>query len=287
MRRPHAEPSTASRRDILMPFQTTSEPLTLTPVVAVEFAGQLLISSREVNPCVNGINPFAPRHEISICLIISKPGFPPTIQPLCLNRLDDDFTIRVDPPNVGGSGVTAYAPTPEPFDPADQNNDIHDLRWAIDMNKLHAPDVLKTIPAGVMPGITLSDGVLYTIDKIEVLLACGGGQANQTTIAASIGAALSLAGAQQVILDWDEPAGPQTLALPRKTDPPNTTYIVSIINDPPFGTPRHDELAHYYNVLQKEDGSSLSRKCEIAVPPPDAPGPEMTDEIPCMPVIGP
>jgi hypothetical protein len=273
-----------------MPFPTTTAALPFTPVVAVEFAGQLLISSSEVNPCVIGINHFAPRHEISICLIVSKPGMPPTMQPLCLNKLEENFSISLDPPNPGG-GVSAYAPTPEPFRRDDPNNDEHDLRWAIDMNKLHDPDKLSTNDEGVKPCVTLSDGVLYTIDRtdpdvLQIELVCGSTTTDLVSIASNIGAIVPLTGRRKVVLAWSEPAGDQEVRLPRENDPPGTTYVISVINEPPFGTPPDNELAHYYNVLQKDDGSSIpsNRKCALLVNPSTL---LMTDEIPCMPVIGP
>ncbi|MFL6228576.1 MAG: hypothetical protein ACJ741_07325 [Pyrinomonadaceae bacterium] len=274
-----------------MPFKPTPAPLPVSPV-CVQFAGQLLISSERVSPCEIAVNHFAPLHELSLNLIVCKPGRPPTIQPLCLNRLEGDFTISVDPPyDVGG--VTAYEPTPEPFRRDDPNNDPQDLRWAIDMGKMHAPDRLATNDAGVRPCVTLSDGVLYSIDiinreKMSVELACGSTTTDLVSMAESIGAVIPLEEKRQVVLAWDEPAGRQMVRLPRENDPAGTTYVVTVVNDPPYGTPPDDELGHYYNVLQRADGSTIptDQRCQLIVSKKGT-GIEKTDEIPCMPVLAP
>jgi hypothetical protein len=202
-----------------------------------------------------------------------------------------DMSIGIDPPT--NTGILAYEPGSTTFDRKSKTNKDEDFRWKVDMNDpdyFHNEKLAMFLP-GVKPCIYLNDGVLHTAvltGEISAQAIPPGGGAHKPLVrlASVIGAAIETNERQRVLLDWG--TGETPLILPRLVDPPDTTYVISVRNEPlaisPTPDKSHDELEHYYEVLRKhQDGSALPKaeRFMLAIS-------RGTDEIPCMPaVLGP
>jgi hypothetical protein len=276
------------------PFKKWSGQLPTLPTVKVVFSGLLLIRAGANNSCDIGVHRWAdtPPHTLRIALTIMKPGEDP-IEFLYFSGLLDKnpFSITVTPPS--GDGISAYLPSPTPFKRDEPANQKEDLRWALNVNWLHPNDV-EVVPDGITPGITLNEGVLYSYfrtakddPKLELR---GPKNYDLPSIGSKVGAAIPLTGSGQVILKWSEHGIPQNRALPRQGDPLGTRYIISISNEPTSsGAAGHDELEQYYKVLQKKSTGTQfppNEKHTLKVIPKQTPLLK-TDEIPCMPILGP
>jgi hypothetical protein len=291
-----------------MPLRTTPTPPPLLPTVTVLFIGQLLIDSSGATPCNIRVNYKADVHDLSISLIVTEPGKSPSSIILHHGKLQrENFSVKVISatyPNGVPGGVTAYHPgTPNPADELDFSR-------ALSLSLMHQPGSVIVNTGLAEPGIALYNGVLYTHkktgDALDIALLCGSSTKTLNGIAARIAAALPLAAGQQVSLDWYDSGKPLKKLLPREGDDPGTTYVVSIINEPPQGAPTpHDEMEQYYKVLLKADGSAIGdgEKCQLNVSKhlkanessagksrlvePEVKERRMTDEIPCMPLLVP
>jgi hypothetical protein len=97
-----------------------------------------------------------------------------------------------------------------------------------------------------------------------------------------LAAAINLPTGSNVVLSWHELGEPRNFTLPRPGDPADTTYTITLLNDPPTnGATSHDELALYYRVLELNGALipiSSRRRLATSYDP-------TTDEIPCMPVV--
>jgi hypothetical protein len=277
-----------------MPFDRSTVPLPTSPDVTVELTGLLLfMPANNSSSCAIGVHRTAPDHKLEIALVVCEPGKPPCLVPLHSGNLESEpFSIRVTPDS---HRVSAWKPTLLPFDRANPANDETDLQWAVDINQMH-PEGLNCI--NVHPCVTIYDGIFYTRkkskeEKVDVDLVRGTSHTNLHSIAGTIGVAITLSGQSKVLLDWRNSAGPQTENLPREGDLPGTTYVLSIRNvpPPPATTPGHNEMAHYYEVLRRLDGSEVPAEqkfdLNVTLKPVEEtrPGIRKTDEIPCMPTI--
>ena len=266
-----------------MPFTRTTNPPSTNAKVTVEFAGLMSLEAGENNSCIVGVHRWTYTHTFQATLIVCKPDRPPSLVRLFTGPLTGAFLIRLDPdPNQGS--FRAFAPTDDPFvRSAAANNHDFDYRWAINMREYHTETQTND---GASPGGTLMTGVLYTPTLTRPgmnpqLVRAGSNPRELYRISADLAAAIETPDGTQVWLQWRELGETKHLTLPRAYDPEGTTYIVSLLNDPPIGTPvAHDEIELYYKILETN-----------AEPIPDDEQWrleyvhfEKTDEIPCMPI---
>ena len=267
-----------------MPFSTTATTPDTNARVTVKFAGLMLLKPNASNGCDIGIHRRSDTHTLQVIVVVSRPDRPPTLIRLVTGPLNQPFAINVTPDP--GTGVRAFERGPEPFDRSSTRNSDLDFRWAIDMQEYH-PGV--DFNDGARPIATLNAGTLYTpnLTRVELSpeLVRGTTRKQLHRFSADLAAAIDLPGAMnRVELSWRVESGERrTLNLPRRNDPRGTTYTVTFLNDPPvINAAAHDELAHYYDVLEVK-GSEI--------PPDDrfsmaiTLGDPTTDEIPCMPVV--
>jgi hypothetical protein len=274
-----------------MPFTKTTAPLPTSASVTVKFFGLMFIRpSNDSSFCDIAVlhSSSAPNHKLEIELMVEDPAAPQPPNPILLHAgpiTGKPFTIRVDPQTH--AGVFAYKPTPPPFFRDNPGNNELDFQWTIDINELH-PDGLSVKDAEVHPGITMTDGIFYSLKTTEettvkIILIRGMQKIDLHRIAGSIAAVIPFTGRNQAVLEWCENGLAKTLNLPRSGDPPNTSYSVLVRNLPPPKTPFHDELASYYNALTRFDGNPIPPELRYTLPISG----ETSDEIPCMPVGGP
>lgn len=264
-----------------MPFTPTTSPPSTNSLVTVEFAGQMLLSSGAGNSCNIGINHWTLTHMFQVMLIVNKPNRPSTLVRLIAGPLTGALAIRLEPAPMQDD-FQVFAATTAAFDRFDSNNNELDYRWRINLRERH-PNA--DINDGARPLVTLSTGVLYTpnltrlglnprLTKRDVTISLN-------RIAGDLAAAIQPPANTSVKLEWSEFGVPRSLTLPRRYDPPNTIYTVSLINEPPmYSAPEHNELDLYYRVLAQGG---------VSIPYPDRwrleyDYAEKTDEIPCMPV---
>src|ERR1041384_441891 len=269
---------------------TTTQPLTAIAKVTVRFSGLLMLKPDPVNHCEIGINRFTRDHLFQIILIVRKPQRPPSLIRLVTGPLTRQFEITLRDSNTGlprNTVVQAFTPIPGPFIRSNPGNNELDFRWALDLRETHAGIDFND---GALPVARLSVGTLYTTSLTSTSLNLELRQQPGTSpgirldrIAGDLAAAINTLPANTTLeLTWDELGEPRKLSLPRRTDPPDTTYTISLLNDPPvMSSANHDELPLYYKVLQV--GGRLipigSRRLLHFTLPPG------TDEIPCMPII--
>jgi hypothetical protein len=251
----------------------------------VEFAGLLLLRPRANNTCEIGIHRWTATHMFQVMLIVNKPNRPSTLVRLIAGPLTGPLAIGLDPSPTSGD-FQAFAPTPPPFVPTPNPSDniARDYRWAINM---YALNPYADYSDGARPVATLSTGVLYTANltpqDLEPKLIRGIlPPIPLYHISADLAAAIQPPANTNVKLEWSEFGESKSLVLPRRHDPPNTTYTISLINEPPMSsTPEHDELGLYYKVLVA-NGAPIPIlehwRLQYAYS-------ERTDEIPCMPVL--
>ena len=265
-----------------MPFTPTDIPPSTSPLVTMEFAGQMLLSPGADNTCNIGVNRWTLTHTFQVMLIVNKPNRPSTLVRLIAGPLTGALTIRLEPAPTHGD-FKVFAATPDPFDRFDIHNNELDYRWRINLRERHPG---ADINDGARPLVTLSTGVLFTPNLTPLWLKPRLTKDTVTIslnrIAADLAAAIQPPANTGVKLDWSEFGVPQSLTLPRRYDPPYTTYTVSLINEPPMSSvPEHNELDLYYRVLTLGG---------VPIPYPDHwrleydDHDEKTDEIPCMPV---
>src|SRR5688572_28454179 len=143
-----------------MPFQTTVTEPRMNPLVAVTFAGLMVLRPGPNNTCEVGIHRVNTSHEIRVTLIIRKPHRQPTLLSLLQGPLEAPVLIShlPDPDPLMGR-FSVFAPTPEPFKRDDPTNNEFDYRWAVNVAQRH-PGV--DLNAGAQPLVTLKTGILYT-----------------------------------------------------------------------------------------------------------------------------
>ena len=264
-----------------MPYRTTTTPPSTNAKVTVKFAGLLLLKPGATNGCEIGIHRFSNIHTFQIMLIVNKPQRPSTLIRLLNGPLTRPLAISVIPDP--GTGVQAFAPTPEPFVRNNATNDVLDYRWALNLRKLHPTADFND---GARPVALLNAGVIYTPNLTNPGFAPELVQGTTTTplyrLAADLAAAIDLTAGSLVALSWFELGDPQTLILPRPSDPPDTTYTISLLNDPPIiSPPAHDELALYYKVLEV-NGAPIPNSARSSL---NFNYDSNTDEIPCLSVL--
>lgn len=266
-----------------MPFNTTTNAPATNAKVTVKFAGLMLLKPNENNGgCDIGIHRLSETHALQVILVVSKPDRPPTLIRLVSGALTQPFAINVTPDP--GTGVRTFARGPEPFDRSSTRNNELDFRWAINMQQLHEG---ADFNGGARPVATLNAGTLYTsnLTLVELTpeLVNGTKRTSLPRFAADLAAAIDLPVAGTVELSWNVDGGERrVLSLPRRNDPPRTTYTVTLLNDPPVVNAfAHDELSQYYQVLEVA-GQPIPADQQYRIAYNGDPN---TDEIPCMPVV--
>ena len=267
-----------------MSFTTTRDIPATNAGVTVKFAGLMLLKPNENNGgCDIGIHRLSETHALQVIVVVSKPDRPPSLIRLVTGTLTQPFAINVTPDP--GTGVQVFARGADPFDRTKNNNEL-DFRWAINMQQLHQD---ADFNGGARPVATLNAGTLYTsnLTPVELTpeLVNGVTRTPLPRFSADLAAAIDLSNATTVELSWNLDSGERrTLRLPRPNDPPRTTYTVTLLNDPPAPITSifsHDELAHYYEVLEV-NGQPIPGTNQYRISYNGSP---TTDEIPCMPVV--
>ena len=274
-----------------MPFQTTANAPCAKSKVTVVFSGLMVLRPGPDNSCEIGIHRFSTSHQAQVLLMVNKPNKPPMVLPLLKGPLTDDFSIGLqngDAPVPGDFIV--FAPSAEPFDRFNGDNDERDYRWAVNFKdpELH-PNV--TINAGAQPMVKLTTGVLFTPHltreglgprllredpPLEIPL---------NRIAASMAVAINPAAGAKVHLRWSDLGDPFERFLPRDIDEgePDITYTVFVLNDPPGLTAvTHDEMDLYYKVLEDQNVNSLVNQENRFILDFEHIDNTRTDEIPCL-----
>lgn len=268
-----------------MSFITTNVEPSTNPSVTVKFAGLMLLKSPTGNTCEVGVHRFSAFHTFQAMLVVNKPDKPLTLIRLISGPLTAPLSIDVLP--APPAGFLAFAR--DPFNRADSlTSHQFDYRWAFNARSVHPGADFNN---GARPIATLNAGILYasnlTLEDLTPELhpkpPATGAVTSLHRVAADLAVAIDLPaeGGSVVMLSWHELGVPQTLELPRDTDPDGTTYTISLMNDPPISDPFfHDELDLYYKVLEV-GGLPIqpSQRFELRIPYPSK-----TDEIPCLPI---
>jgi len=277
------------------PFLPTSEPLIRQPPVTIEFSGQMLLhpglaDTAARRTCEIAVNRFAPGHTLHATLIVKAPNQAAELVPLFAGPLTDDFLIQLKQGDVPvHPNFTVCAPTPDPFvrSPSEPNFEF-DYRWALNLRhpQVH-PNAVRG--RGAEPIVKLNTGILYSPrltrnglnpTLLRDLPAGGTEVIPLYQIAPELAVSIVPPANTKVSLEWRYLGDEIKESLPRATDPTGTMYTVSFVNDPPFGSPDHEELSLYYRVL--EDGGN-------PIPGPrwrlEYSGAISTDLIPCSPGV--
>ena len=274
-----------------MPFTRTATQPNTNAKITVEFAGLMLLRQGTGDTCEIGIHRFARDHEFQATLIVNKANRPPRLIRLQTGIPTSDFKMTLfQNPLVG---VKAFAPTAEPFLRDDQTENLLDYRWAFNFRKLPNHDTVN-FNDGARPLATLNSGVLYTPTLSRrgqsIKQVCGSTETDLRRVAADLAFAIDLPGpldqpgSPRFVINWNDFGQPQEVVLPRpgEESETNTTYTLSLLNDPPFSDPQaHDELELYYQVLERNGAPvpNLERcRLEIGAAPKN-------DQIPCLPGV--
>jgi hypothetical protein len=281
-----------------LPFVPTASPVSLTPKVAIEFSGQMMLQpgandTAENRTCEIGVNRFSPNHILQVFLTIHKPNRPSRTVPLIKGHLTDDFVIRLGPdahvppdPAARPGDFRVFAPTADPFvrTAAAGNNDL-DYRWALN---LRDPQIHPTASraSGAEPIVKLRTGTLFapelTPEGFHPQLEREGSEPIKLfKIAPELVAAIQPPQGSNVLLEWTDMGTPVHRALPRDGDSADTRYTVSFINEPPANVPPHEELSLYYKVL-KAGGNPIPDAHRFQLTFDSAIG---SDLIPCLVVV--
>ena len=277
-----------------MPFSRTSTVPSVNSTVTVRFAGLMLLKAGADNTCEVGVHRLSASHTFQAMLVVNKPNRPLTFIRLTTGPLTAPLSLDVLP--SPGAGFLAFAQ--EPFNHNDPNSHEFDYRWALNMRSWHPTADFND---GARPVVKLNSGILYTANLTRPGLNPQLAPAKPSDsapapkplhrFAADLAVAIDIPPNGGLAVTWQESGSAQILTLPRKTDPPGTTYTISLMNDPPTSNTlpqdqlaqdelRHDELALYYKVLH--DGRNpIDEKQQYRLHVPDQ---GRTDEIPCMPV---
>jgi len=274
-----------------MDFTTTTTPPVTNAKITVEFAGLMLLEPTANDTCEIGIHRFAKDHTFQASLIVQKPNRPPRLIRLQTGVPTSDFTIDLFS-STGLVGVRAFAPTAN-FNRDDTVDNLLDYRWGFNIRSLPNHGTVRRGP-GARPFVRLNTGVLYTPTLSRrgqsIKQICGTTETDLRRVAADLAFAINLPGDLQppgsprVEINWSDFGRPQQLVLPRPGEESeiDTIYTLSLLNDPAFSDPpAHDELEHYYDVLERNGASvpNLERcRLQIGVAP-------NSDQIPCLPVF--
>lgn len=264
-----------------MPFTVTHTLPTINSRITIKFAGLVILRPNGGNMCDIGIHHFNTTHLFQAFVIVNKPKLPLTLIRLTNGPLTAPFTIVANPVVTG---FQVFTRDDDPFDPNAAGNDALDYRWAINMRDLnHGIDFNQ----GAEPIATLNDGILYTSnlskDGLNPIVVQNGVEHPHRQIAADLSASINLPNGGTVKMTWGETGDEKTFTVPREGfDPPNTTYTIILINDPPAVAPSpHDELAIFYKVLRiNGDQVPGDDQCQLIFD-----SDHKLDEIPCPPVV--
>lgn len=280
-----------------MSFTRTTTPPKTDAKITVEIAGLLLLRQGGSDTCEIGVHRFSRDHMFQACLIVKKKDRPPRLIRLQTGFPGSDITMTLVP-NTAVVGIRAFAPTPDADFHRDDTVDDHlDYRWAFNARKLPNHGTVN-FRAGTQPGaqplVTLNSGVLYSLTLSRrgqsITQICGGTSTNLNRVAADLAFAidlpgdLSLPGSPRLEINWTDLGEGRQLVLPRPGEEgeTDTTYTISLINDPPFINPEaHDELERYYRVLEKNGAPvpGLDQcRLQIGVAP-------TSDQIPCLSIL--
>jgi len=263
-----------------MAFTVTHTLPTINSKITVKFAGLVILRPNGANMCDIGIHRFNSTHLFQAFVIVDKPKLPPTLIRLTNGPLTAQFKIVADPVTTH---FKVFTRDDDPFDPNASGNDALDYRWAINMRDLNAG---VDFNEGAQPIATLNDGILYTSnlskDGLQPVLVQHGVEHPRKQIAADLSASINLPDGGTLNMTWGEAGDEKRFELPRLGfDPPNTTYTIILLNDPPAVAPSpHDELALFYKVL-RISGSEVGENDQAQL---IYKGAHKLDEIPCPPV---
>ena len=280
------------------PFKATASPLQLQPKVTVEFAGQLILQpgttdTADSRTCEIGVNRFSRPHKLQVLLIVKEPTRAPTVIPLLEGPLTDDFVIRRGPdphvpphPSARPGNFEVFAPTVDPFIRSAGGNSLNDYRWTVNLRDPVLQHPNATRARGAEPIVRLRTGTLYAPDLTPVNLQPKL-ERDETDdilllrVPPTLAASIVVAEGENVLLEWSDLGVPGNEVLPREGDDANTVYTVLIINEPPPGSPGHEELALYYRVLQ-DSGNPIPPHLQWRLTFASGIG---TDRIPCLPIV--
>jgi hypothetical protein len=265
-----------------MAFNTTATPPTINSLVTIKFSGLMVLRPKEGanDICEICVHRHSREHSNQVILIVNKPNLPPTLVPLLGGALTADFEIRLNPDSAADFKIFQR----DPFDRTLPNSHVNDIRWAIN---LRGPNPDARPNNGAKPVATLKMGVLYTSNltnpPLDPVLTCPtGGPVSLKQFAGDLAAAIDPAG-KTVLLKWKDMGDDKDVTLPRDFDPPNTSYTLYFINEPPnLASAPHDELPLYYKVLEKSNGAPIppGEQCKLKFADETR-----SDEFPCMPIL--
>jgi hypothetical protein len=276
-----------------MAFTRTDTPPNTNAKITVVFSGLMLLRQAANDSCEIGIHRFDPGHTFEANLIVKKANRPPRLIRLQTGLPTSNFQMTVfpTPPPVG---IRAFAATADPFDRSNQNNNVLDYRWSFNFRKLRQHDTVD-FNEGAQPVATLNTGVLYTPtlsrQGLNIQQICPNPNPPPTEtatplyrVAAELAFAIDLTGNSRMVIGWNDFGKPQTQELPRagEENEADTTYTISLLNQPPFSDPTaHDELRLYYDVLRR-NGQPIPNLEQCRLEIRDA---QKNDQIPCLPVL--
>jgi hypothetical protein len=268
-----------------MPFEPIGV-LPSSPLVTAYLSGLLLIRCLNESSCDIGVVNNEPSHILKISLRVIEPASTRTI---VLHHGSLDTPFRIDVERATQPGVFAFQDPDHAFARNPRRDNGRDLRWAIDLegDEFHREPLSANLPL-IHPGLSLNNGgVFHTAERTDEdslkISRSRSGVYGMSSIAAIIGASIDVVPDSHVTLQWSGAGRP--LILPRPDDKPGARYELIVSNEPPEATTDSDELANYYAVLKKNNGTAIpdGEKWMLDV------GPHSlllkTDEIPCMPVI--
>jgi hypothetical protein len=269
------------------------------PSVTVLIKGQLLIrpaadgKSCRINVNSNTTSP----HQLDVLVDAIFPNDTTRSEVELHGPLEDNFSIEVTPQSHGVFGFVVGNPA-VPFDRFSTGNDQQDLRWAIDLQnarEFHQTQQDLVCVSEAEYGIVLKDGVFYTSDRSDpASLFVDRKRASDilrmNRIGTVIGVIIELSddphNPEKVLINWKQNGTARTQELPRTGDPDGTYYSISLRNEPKSITTgtTHDELAEYYNVVKKPNGTAfpLNEQFKLEMVQIDS---HDGDRIPCMSVF--
>lgn len=265
-----------------MPFETTQN-LPSDPLVTVKFTGLMVLQPGADNTCDVGVHNVSTTHVFQAILVVSKPDNPPTLIPLFSGPLQAPFMIRLGSATPSAGDFKVFEK--EPFTQTLQGSDRHDARWAIN---LQSPAGDIKVNEGAMPFVTLKTGVLYTPSLSAQVLKPKftrppAAEKEIERFASELAVAIKPPGGTKVVLEWRDGENRRTVALPfGSDDDDDTRYTVYLINEPPnFGSELHDEMALYYQVLQRNGQPIEERdRCKLKIKKDQV----RLDQMPCNPI---
>lgn len=276
----------------------------LEPDVKIFFHGQLLLRSEDGITCEVGVNPIATNHVLTVEARTKTAGKLDIINmrhvgPLHF-RQPEGMTIEITeseeedpPPPAAWKCITL-----DPLDyTAGTGAPDEDFRWMLNLEGgLFHKRKLKPVVFGTQHVIKLQGGEYFfqtalRMDRHLTLTRVGGGldEMEFKGVGAIASASVFLVENQSIVLRWNDGNEERTLTLTKSND---ATYEIYVENTPlfvqmdPLNLSRHEELIHYYKVIQEI--SSTTRGAGFSLVPSRDPafaGETGSPSIPCQAMI--